>query len=605
MCNIPPKFYELCRLCLSCDGVKSSIFDDDGTRRNFPLKIMTCLSILVSEGDLLPSSICHRCIYKLDVLYDFREVSRKSDLILKQYLSYTEHLAEVVKDQGKRIHSPDLAVLNKQSAKNGSCNEQDSVPSPCENRQFKQEETQEMTPLELRIKNEHEDDASSDISKPSRINGDHFKDNGDFECGESGDGLSEAGEDPGGDSRDGCNYEDRGLNMSMDNRSYDHEIRDEAAEEQEPMESSQETDDEGCGSETQMEDDNVWQLNNSLKRVESSEVGSNGSGVCGGEASNLLRRLISCRKLGITPADAAANNHRSPVALSLQHSLKSRSKLYSAIEGAAPGIPSLSEPVGPHSIVLGNRTNLPTTEEIPSALSMVMKTMEERVRGNGTNSMTVKQDVNRRKQSYPSKADASSERSSPIAQFVPGEAYLPDFTGNNPWCNISAVKSGRLAARRIDLACSNCGTMTTTIWRRNPEGEMVCNACGLYYKLHGVNRPVTMRRDTIHTRRRRPKGEKGSGRHRSKSGNNGSGTDDPVDMLAALRRQIQPHLMLALQSAPEIQEPTGTSLVPSLGGSGYAVQVKTEPVESEEEEEGENVADLPLNLVATTLAEPQ
>jgi len=72
-----------------------------------------------------------------------------------------------------------------------------------------------------------------------------------------------------------------------------------------------------------------------------------------------------------------------------------------------------------------------------------------------------------------------------------------------------------LAARRMDLACSNCGTMTTTIWRRNPEGEMVCNACGLYYKLHGVNRPVTMRRDTIHTRRRRPKGEKGSGRHRN------------------------------------------------------------------------------------------
>lgn len=65
------------------------------------------------------------------------------------------------------------------------------------------------------------------------------------------------------------------------------------------------------------------------------------------------------------------------------------------------------------------------------------------------------------------------------------------------------------------MSCTNCGTMTTTIWRRNMKGEMVCNACGLYYKLHGVNRPVTMRRDTIHTRRRRPKGEKPT-RHRSK-----------------------------------------------------------------------------------------
>lgn len=60
-------------------------------------------------------------------------------------------------------------------------------------------------------------------------------------------------------------------------------------------------------------------------------------------------------------------------------------------------------------------------------------------------------------------------------------------------------------ARRVDLSCTNCGTQTTTIWRRNMRGDMVCNACGLYFKLHGVDRPVTMRRDTIHTRRRRPK----------------------------------------------------------------------------------------------------
>ena len=74
--------------------------------------------------------------------------------------------------------------------------------------------------------------------------------------------------------------------------------------------------------------------------------------------------------------------------------------------------------------------------------------------------------------------------------------------------------SGNMA-KKVDMSCTNCGTMTTTIWRRNMKGEMVCNACGLYYKLHGVNRPVTMRRDTIHTRRRRPKGEKPT-RHRSR-----------------------------------------------------------------------------------------
>lgn len=42
-------------------------------------------------------------------------------------------------------------------------------------------------------------------------------------------------------------------------------------------------------------------------------------------------------------------------------------------------------------------------------------------------------------------------------------------------------------SRRIGLSCANCQTSTTTLWRRNAEGEPVCNACGLYTKLHGVS----------------------------------------------------------------------------------------------------------------------
>ena len=61
------------------------------------------------------------------------------------------------------------------------------------------------------------------------------------------------------------------------------------------------------------------------------------------------------------------------------------------------------------------------------------------------------------------------------------------------------------ATRRLGLCCTNCGTTTTTLWRRNADGEPVCNACGLYHKLHGVNRPLAMRKDGIQTRKRKPK----------------------------------------------------------------------------------------------------
>ncbi|XP_059212225.1 transcription factor GATA-4 [Centropristis striata] len=61
------------------------------------------------------------------------------------------------------------------------------------------------------------------------------------------------------------------------------------------------------------------------------------------------------------------------------------------------------------------------------------------------------------------------------------------------------------ASRRVGLSCSNCHTTLTTLWRRNAEGEPVCNACGLYMKLHGVPRPLAMKKEGIQTRKRKPK----------------------------------------------------------------------------------------------------
>merc|ERR1719228_90837 len=59
------------------------------------------------------------------------------------------------------------------------------------------------------------------------------------------------------------------------------------------------------------------------------------------------------------------------------------------------------------------------------------------------------------------------------------------------------------SSRREGTSCANCKTTATTLWRRNQNGEPVCNACGLYYKLHNVARPLTMKKDGIQTRNRK------------------------------------------------------------------------------------------------------
>ncbi|ORZ13550.1 hypothetical protein BCR42DRAFT_377824 [Absidia repens] len=64
----------------------------------------------------------------------------------------------------------------------------------------------------------------------------------------------------------------------------------------------------------------------------------------------------------------------------------------------------------------------------------------------------------------------------------------------------SSVNS--LSATGNTTQCSNCNTRTTPLWRRNPQGQPLCNACGLFLKLHGVVRPLSLKTDVIKKRNR-------------------------------------------------------------------------------------------------------
>jgi len=37
--------------------------------------------------------------------------------------------------------------------------------------------------------------------------------------------------------------------------------------------------------------------------------------------------------------------------------------------------------------------------------------------------------------------------------------------------------------------CTNCGTVHTPLWRKE-GGQLMCNACGIYFKNHGYHRCV-------------------------------------------------------------------------------------------------------------------
>ncbi|THD28722.1 Transcription factor GATA-4 [Fasciola hepatica] len=85
-----------------------------------------------------------------------------------------------------------------------------------------------------------------------------------------------------------------------------------------------------------------------------------------------------------------------------------------------------------------------------------------------------------------------TDRMSPVKEDLPDsdELRLMNARGRG----ITGPSPGKLplnrkmnVARRVGLVCINCETSQTTLWRRNLDGQPVCNACGLYQKLHGAS----------------------------------------------------------------------------------------------------------------------
>ncbi|KAJ7155311.1 hypothetical protein C8R46DRAFT_960455 [Mycena filopes] len=48
--------------------------------------------------------------------------------------------------------------------------------------------------------------------------------------------------------------------------------------------------------------------------------------------------------------------------------------------------------------------------------------------------------------------------------------------------------------------CSHCRARKTSVWRRSKTGAKLCNACGVYARLRGRDRPLTLRKNTIKPR---------------------------------------------------------------------------------------------------------
>ncbi|KAH6582180.1 hypothetical protein BASA61_007554 [Batrachochytrium salamandrivorans] len=111
---------------------------------------------------------------------------------------------------------------------------------------------------------------------------------------------------------------------------------------------------------------------------------------------------------------------------------------------------------------------------------------------------------------YTSSHDASKAAPPPSAKF---SAPTSNDSGGKALLSTAAPisSSGKMAAstatsgtrETLHITCVNCATTSTPLWRRDEMSRSICNACGLYFRLHGKHRPLNFRAGGTTTFKRR------------------------------------------------------------------------------------------------------
>lgn len=155
--------------------------------------------------------------------------------------------------------------------------------------------------------------------------------------------------------------------------------------------------------------------------------------------------------------------------------------------------------------------------------------------------------------------DTTSEGDSPLSTTVASSTTtVPKKAADGP-----EAPAGGEAPPTV---CYNCQTTKTPLWRRDANGNSLCNACGLFQRLHGVMRPLSLKSDVIKKRNR-----SGTGNTRESRRNLSSATSGTRSRAApgTVRSRMQQQGDMDKSAPLEATSRNTTNRVPDAAGVHY------------------------------------
>jgi hypothetical protein len=178
------------------------------------------------------------------------------------------------------------------------------------------------------------------------------------------------------------------------------------------------------------------------------------------------------------------------------------------------------------------------------------------------------------------KSNTTSNLNTPIS-ISKSNSTLDLKSNSNSSVNLNTIEG--------EISCTNCHTKTTPLWRRNPEGQPLCNACGLFLKLHGVVRPLSLKTDVIKKRQRNStstKKRRGGNNNNSNNNNNNKNDGDDLNPTPIIRE------MKKDKYSNELLKSNNGKPSKQINKQDRGIDDDNEDEEDEDEEDGDDDHDL-------------